>query len=168
MELKDIFETFNYTTDIKWEADVGHFYINNQHFSMNIRPASFHEKRKFYRFFADLDQQPNVGNVDFHHIDSNGNSTQDLTGLMGRSALKVYAVVAQGAKEQRAKYGFDIFLCIAKDQKRAGAYEDICNRIAKKNNMYSAKLSQNPNEAVYAVFDQQFSKGIADIQKHLK
>ena len=172
MQLLDILETFNYTTNITWGGNVGKFQIDEQQFVMTVRPAPVQESQTYLPFFDN--ERPNVGNVDFARILSDNTTTQDLTGTAPKSSLKVFSVVAQGVSEQMEKNGFNILLCIAKQaasptnfKKRINTYEIIVDKIARKFSMYSTKLHESTTETIFVAYTHQFAVGIEKIKQHL-
>lgn len=171
MELIDIFETFNYTTNINWKGNIGEFIVGEQTFIVEVRKADDNERKTFVPFF---DKIPKVGNVTFSAILDSGEETQDLTNTSGRNSLKVFSVVAQAVSEQIEKYGFEILLCIAKKdnnptnyENRVQAYNTIVNRIARKYMLHSRKMYETSQETVYVVFPYRYNSNIDNIVQHL-
>jgi hypothetical protein len=171
--LLDLLETFDYTTTISWNDEVGTFEVDNQQFIVRVRPARRDEQQTFTPFFKDL---PKVGNVDFSRILPDGMLTQDTTGLSGRSSLKVFSVIAQAVQEQIKTHGYDVLLCIAKKrasptnfEKRVEAYQMIIDRASRKFNLFSMKLIETSKEVVFVLYtNNKFSDGLIKIQQHMR
>lgn len=171
MKLEDIIESLNYRATIEWSGDIGIFEINDQKFTMTVRPASAKEQQTYQPFF---DIVPKVGNVDFSCILPDGQSTQNLTGLLGNTAMKVFSVVAQGVAELKQRYQYNVLLCVAKHDasptnfdNRVQAYEVIVERAARKAGMQSMKIVDRPDEVVYAAFDHTLLTEINNIRLYM-
>ena len=171
MKVEDIIESLNFEAPIVWKGNIGSFTVNDNNFIVTVRPASPDEEQTFIPFFPTL---PKVGNVDFSAILPDGTPTQDLTGMSGGTAMKVFSVVAQGVAEQVKQHGYDILLCIAKQkasptnyQNRVRAYETIVERAARKAGRMYMLLVSTPSETIFVVYKYPLMDNMLVVKQHL-
>jgi len=173
MKITDILESLNYKSKIEWKNDgYGYFVINNHNFRMQVRQASENEKQTFIPFFKEA---PKVGNVDFEFQKEDGTYTQDTTGILGASSMKVFSVVAQGVAEQIKNNGYEILLCIAKRsasptgfESRMSSYETIVERAARKSGMSSIAMPSPDGTALFIVYHPKYTENILKVKNHLQ
>jgi len=105
------YESFSYVSeDLIWNGDTARFSVGAEMFGATLTPSSPEDNATYAYFF---DPIPKVGNVDFW-METDDEKTQDSTGLMKSSALKVLASVALVVAELRKRHDYDILLCAAK------------------------------------------------------
>lgn len=164
-KIEDLVESLNFKTNITWTNNVGEFSINGIKFAMQVRAATPNEIKTFVPFF---DKVPKIGNVEFSLITNDGKTTQETTGLLGNSAMKVFSVVAQGVAEEVERQGFDILLCVAKENSRANAYDIITDRAARKAGMLEHRLPEYHGTHIFVVFKYKYKDNILQIHEHFE